>query len=105
MRGRAVVQGVDTWATEMRAIDAAPQHRGTLIALRWVLIAICAGLIVFSDHVAGRLGFAALLLLAVIVGRYGRNRFARPLRPPARVDQQQAAARHASDLPRREAGK
>ena len=92
----------------MRAIDAAPQHRGTLIALRWVLIAICVGLIAFSDHMAGRFGFAALLLLAVIVGRYSRNRFARTLRPPAHLDPlEQPQTLHSTteaDVPRREAG-
>ena len=64
---------VHSWANDMRSTDISPQaHRG-MTAARWVLIAICAVLILFSDHMAGRLGFAALLLMAVMVGRYGRS--------------------------------
>lgn len=103
-----MIQGVDCRVTEMRATDVSPQHHGTLIALRWALIAICGSVIAVSDHMAGRLGFAALLLLAIIVGRYGRNRFARTLRPPARLDplEQPPATRRASeaDARHREAG-
>ena len=100
-------EGAGSWATEMRAIDASPQHHSTLVALRWALIAICAGFIAFSDHMAGRLGFAALLLLAVIVGRYGRGRSARTLGTPARLDPiEHPPQRHASeaDVRHREAG-
>lgn len=45
--------------------------------MRWGLIAVCATLIIFSDRMAGRIGFAALLVLAIILGRYGSQRLAR----------------------------
>ena len=100
--------GVDSGVMDMRAVDPSPQQRGTLVAVRWALIAICAALIVFSDHMSGRLGFAALLLLAVVVGRYGRARFARTLRPPAQLDGvAQPPVRRVpdADLRRREVGR
>lgn len=63
---------VHSWADDMQSTEVSPHGRRAIIAVRWALIALCASLIVFSDHMAGRLGFAALLLLAVILGRYGR---------------------------------
>jgi hypothetical protein len=63
---------VHWWANDMRSTEVSPHRRRGIVAVRWALIALCAGLIVFSDHMAGRLGFAALLLLALIVARYGR---------------------------------
>jgi len=54
--------------------------------VRWGLIAVCAALIIFSDRMAGRLGFAALLALAIILGRYGSQRFSRLPRAAHPVD-------------------
>jgi len=91
----------------MRAIDTSSQRYTALAALRWALIAICAVLIAFSENMAGRIGFAALLVLAVIIGRYGRARLARPL-GSAHLDQTEPAPapRQASeaDVRHREAG-
>ena len=72
-----MVERIDSWPTDMRATEILPHRRRTLIGLRWALIAVCASLILFSDHMAGRLGFAALLLLAVILGRYRTRGYAR----------------------------
>ena len=76
---------VHSWADDMPSTEISPPGRRAIVAVRWALIALCAALIVFSDHMAGRLGFAALLLLAVIVARYGRwherLRDAEPLEP------------------------
>lgn len=71
------MESIYSWPTDMRATEILPHRRRTLVALRWALIAVCASLILFSDHMAGRLGFAALLLLAVILGRYGSRGDAR----------------------------
>lgn len=71
------MESIYSWPTDMRATEILPHRRRTLVALRWALIAVCASLILFSDHMAGRLGFAALLLLAVILGRYRSRGYAR----------------------------
>ena len=59
-------------------LDAPPR---TLIALRWALIAVCAALILFSHDMAGRVGFAALLVFAIVLGRYRNRRVASSRRP------------------------
>jgi hypothetical protein len=75
--GEEAAVGIDFRATPMPASDPLhQQRRTTLTAMRWGLIAVCAALIIFSDRMAGRLGFAVLLLLAIILGRYGSRRFA-----------------------------
>lgn len=98
---------IDLAVTAMPTIDDAARRRQALVAVRWALIAVCASLILFSDKMSGRIGFAALLLLAVIVGRYASRRLtrmpeseSRPL--PAEPAQQAPASQ--TELPRREAG-
>jgi hypothetical protein len=85
----------------MTGIDDAEQRRNGLSVARWVLIAICAGLILFSDNMAGRLGFAALLLLAIFVGRYTSRRRTRVLETQATTTAEPQPSQ--PDLPRREA--
>ena len=80
----------------------------TLVAVRWALIAVCAALIVFSHDMAGRIGFAALLVFAIVVGRYRSRRFAASRRPAESLDTgtQSRTQSLASDEPtqHREAG-
>jgi hypothetical protein len=82
--------------------DGSGQRRSGLSAARWVLIAVCAVLILFSDSMAGRLGFAALLVLAIVIGRYTSRR-TRVL-DSGTLPSNQAPKAPAPDLPRREAG-
>jgi hypothetical protein len=88
----------------MRAIDDSTQHRNALNGVRWVLIAVCAALIVFSGSMAGRLGFAALLLLAIIVGRYTGRRRAGVLEHEPENFSGTPPKSSESEIPRREAG-
>jgi hypothetical protein len=107
IRHEPVMASIDLAVTGMPMIDASAHRRQALVAVRWGLIAVCASLILFSDKMSGRLGFAALLLLAVVVGRYASRRMTRVLeaenRPVPDVPRQHAPAPQ-DDLPRREAG-
>ncbi len=103
------MESIDSWPTAMQAIERLPHRRRALDAVRWALIAVCAGVILFSDHMAGRLGFAALLLLAVILGRYRSRGYARvagvekPLPGSAELPARPRAVE--AQLRRKEAGK
>jgi hypothetical protein len=77
MTGVEAAVGIDSRAMPMPASDPPHQGRTHLAVMRWALIVVCAALIIFSDRMAGRLGFAALLVLAIFLGRYGSHRFAR----------------------------
>lgn len=107
IREERMMGAIDSWATDMLDGDISPQRHSTFRVARWGLIALCGGIILFSSNMSGRLGFAALLLLAVIVGRYASRRKARVLETetsvPSRApsSDQQAAD---SELRRREAG-
>lgn len=103
-----VMGAMDRWGMGVLDGDVSPQRSSALRAARWGLIALCGGIILLSNNMSGRLGFAALLLLAVIVGRYAARRRTRvletethlpspalPAAPPPAAD---------ADLPRREAG-
>jgi hypothetical protein len=98
----------DPWATAMQVTEDLPHRRPGLVALRWALIALCAGLIIFSDHMVGRLGFAALLVLAVVLGRYGAQWHARargverPSEPSVHPSRQPSASE--APVRRRKAG-
>jgi len=87
--------------------DSTDSHRGLAVA-RWVLIAICAGLILFSRNMTGRVGFAALLLLAILLGRYVGRREPRVLTTPHSLPPRAEPPAHApvseADVPRRETG-
>jgi len=76
-----VVAGIGS--LEMATVEPLRDPPRALIAVRWVLIAVCAALIIFSHGMAGRLGFAALLVFAVILGRYSSRWFTRPRREDA----------------------
>ncbi len=106
IRSESVTASLDLAVTDMSMTDDSTHRRQTLVAVRWGLIAVCASLILFSDKMSGRAGFAALLLLAVIVGRYASRRWTRTVehepRPMPAEPVQQAPA--SESLPRREAG-
>ena len=89
---------------DMRATDDATQLRNGLNGVRWVLIAVCAALILFSGNMAGRLGFTALLVLAIIVGRYTSRRRATLLEHEPEQLPSTEAPPSEPELPRREAG-
>jgi len=59
--------------------EVSAQRRNASRAVRWGLIALCGGIILFSSNMSARLGFAALLALAIIVGRYASRRRSRVL--------------------------
>ena len=107
IRQEPVMASIDLAVTGMPTIDDSAHRRQTLAAVRWGLIAVCASLILLSDKMSGRLGFAVLLLLAVVVGRYASRRMTRV--PESESQPLPAAtAQHAptpdTELPRREAG-
>ena len=81
---------MDTPATERLA-----HRRRSLVMVRWALIALAGSLIVFSGHMNGRLGFAALLVLAVLVGRYGSRWLVQARRDAAPVEPSQPQPREA----------
>ncbi len=106
IRSEPMTASVDFAVTDMSMTDDSTHRRQTLVAVRWGLIAVCASLILFSDKMSGRAGFAVLLLLAVIVGRYASRRMTRGVETETRslpVEPVQQAPT-AEDLPRREAG-
>ena len=83
----------------MRDTDSLHERRTGLTAVRWVLIAISAVLILFTENLTGRLGFAALLLLAIFLGRYASSRGSRlsgATRPAEPIDEQSAPERRRS---------
>ena len=88
--------------------DDSTESRRGLAAARWALIAICAGLILFSGNMAGRVGFAALLLLAIFLGRYVGRRETRVLTTPHSLPPRAEPTAHSpaseADAPRRETG-
>jgi len=88
----------------MSAIDNSTQQRNALNGVRWVLIAVCAALILFSGNMAGRLGFAVLLLLAIIVGRYTSRRRTTVLEHEPENLPGTPPKPSEPELPRREAG-
>jgi hypothetical protein len=76
------------------------EHRATMTTVRWLLIAVCGALIAFSDGLGGRIGFAALLILAIYIGRQASLRHSRSAHP-AEPTIQPRNTDH--DVPRREA--
>jgi hypothetical protein len=86
----------------MSEIDDSARRGHSLNGVRWLLIAVCAGLILVSDNMAGRLGFAVLLLLAIVIGRYASRR-TRVLDAET-LPTSPAAKPSDPELPRREAG-
>jgi len=87
-------------------VDASAEVRTALVVVRWVLIAVCAGLILFSGNMAGRVGFGALLLLAILLGRFAGRRQPRVLTTadslPSRPEP--SAQPPEADVARRETG-
>lgn len=79
----------------------AAEHRAAISAVRWALIAVCAVLIAFSDGLGGRIGFAALLIFAVYLGRQASQRYTRAAHPLEPTTLKPRDADH--EVPRREA--
>jgi hypothetical protein len=72
------VERVEYWESSMtQQSEISPQHHSATTAVRWALIALCAALILFTHEMSARVGFAALLVIAVIVGRYGSRVYRR----------------------------
>ena len=72
------MESIEVWESSMtEQPQIPPQRRSGAAGMRWVLIGLCAALILFTHDMSARLGFAALLVLAVIVGRYGRRWYGR----------------------------
>lgn len=106
IREERLMGAMDRWDMGVLDGDVTASRHGAARAVRWGLIALCGGIILFSSNMSGRLGFAALLLLAVIVGRYVSRRRTHVLEsgtsvPRAPADQPGTAD---ADLPRRNAG-
>jgi hypothetical protein len=104
------VESIEVWESSMTdELQVSAQRRSGAAGVRWVLIGLCAALILFTHDMSARLGFAALLVLAVIVGRYRGRWYGRapsvrghgepgvqPRRPPSPIE---------TPTPRREASR
>src|SRR5262245_50051240 len=99
----AVVWRSDLRAISMPAIESDHERRSSMSTVRWALIAICAAVILLSDRMAGRVGFAVLLVLAIIVGRYASHRYARMPRDTRPIEPAAETRAPDSEVARREA--
>jgi hypothetical protein len=93
------VESIEVWESRMtEQPQIPPPRRAGVAGMRWVLIGLCAALILFSHGMSARLGFAALLVLAVIIGHYAGRWYGRApnarehAEPGGRVDSPPGAA-------------